>query len=101
MIDTKTPSVEEFLRTPENDRCEYAHGEQWEKPPTHSTLYYKGASPRRWCNMERTVEMENCFQSGITASDLKTTREFTYQTSRSCALHDILNSRTTPIAHPM
>ena len=32
MIATKTPSVEEFLRTPENDRCEYAHGEQWEKP---------------------------------------------------------------------
>ena len=27
-----TPSVEEFLRTPENERCEYAHGEQWEKP---------------------------------------------------------------------
>jgi len=32
MIDTKTPAVAEFLRTPENDRCEYAHGEQWEKP---------------------------------------------------------------------
>src|SRR5712692_1367798 len=32
MIATKTPSVEEFLRIPENDRCENAHGEQWEKP---------------------------------------------------------------------
>ena len=32
MIATKTPSVEDFLRTLENDRCEYAHGEQWEKP---------------------------------------------------------------------
>src|SRR5882724_9935172 len=32
MIATKTPAIEEFLRTPENERCEYAHGEQWEKP---------------------------------------------------------------------
>src|SRR5258708_28550542 len=28
MIATKTPSVEEFLRTPENERSEYARGEQ-------------------------------------------------------------------------
>jgi len=36
MIATKTPSIEEFLRTPENERCEYAHGEQWEKPLPNS-----------------------------------------------------------------
>ena len=32
MIATKTPSVEEFLRSGENDRSEYAGGEKWEKP---------------------------------------------------------------------
>jgi Uma2 family endonuclease len=36
MIATKTPTVEEFLRTPENERCDYAHGEQWEKPLSNS-----------------------------------------------------------------
>jgi Uma2 family endonuclease len=32
MIATKTPSVEEFLRSGDNERSEYAQGEQWEKP---------------------------------------------------------------------
>jgi Uma2 family endonuclease len=32
MIATKTPAVEEFLRTGDNDRSEYAQGEKWEKP---------------------------------------------------------------------
>src|SRR5438046_1656149 len=32
MIVTRTPTVEEFLQTPENERSEFAHGEQWEKP---------------------------------------------------------------------
>jgi Uma2 family endonuclease len=32
MIATKTPAVEEFLRSGENDRSEYAQGEKWEKP---------------------------------------------------------------------
>jgi Uma2 family endonuclease len=36
MITIKTPSVEEFLQTPENERYEYAHGEKWEKPPANS-----------------------------------------------------------------
>jgi Uma2 family endonuclease len=32
MIATKTPSVEEFLQSGENERSEYAQGEKWEKP---------------------------------------------------------------------
>jgi Uma2 family endonuclease len=32
MIATKTPPVEEFLRSGDNDRAEYAQGERWEKP---------------------------------------------------------------------
>jgi|SRR6266478_6223390 len=32
MIATKTPTVEEFLRSGDNDRSEYAQGEKWEKP---------------------------------------------------------------------
>ena len=32
MIATKTPPVEEFLRSGDNDRSEYAQGEKWEKP---------------------------------------------------------------------
>jgi Uma2 family endonuclease len=32
MIAIKTPTVEEFLRSGDNDRSEYAHGEKWEKP---------------------------------------------------------------------
>src|SRR5205807_4671700 len=32
MIATKTPTVEEFLRSGDNDRSEYARGEKWEKP---------------------------------------------------------------------
>jgi Uma2 family endonuclease len=32
MIATKTPGVEEFLRSGENERSEYAQGEKWEKP---------------------------------------------------------------------
>jgi Uma2 family endonuclease len=32
MIATKTPAVDEFLRSGENDRSEYAQGEKWEKP---------------------------------------------------------------------
>jgi Uma2 family endonuclease len=32
MIATKTPTVEEFLRSGDNERFEYAQGEKWEKP---------------------------------------------------------------------
>src|SRR5579864_7911783 len=32
MIATKTPSVEEFLRSGDHDRSECAQGEKWEKP---------------------------------------------------------------------
>src|SRR5690349_10272908 len=42
MIATKTPSVEEFFRFGENERCEYAQGEKWEKPlanKNHSDLH--------------------------------------------------------------
>src|SRR5579859_7861364 len=41
MIATKTPAVEEFLRSGDNDRSEYAQGEKWEKPlpnRDHSSL---------------------------------------------------------------
>jgi Uma2 family endonuclease len=32
MIAIRTPSVEEFLQSGENERSEYAQGEKWEKP---------------------------------------------------------------------
>jgi Uma2 family endonuclease len=32
VIAAKTPAVEEFLRSGENARSEYAHGEKWDKP---------------------------------------------------------------------
>ena len=32
MTATKTPAVEEFLKSGENERFEYAQGEKWEKP---------------------------------------------------------------------
>jgi hypothetical protein len=32
MIATKTPAVEEFLKSGDNERFEYAQGEKWEKP---------------------------------------------------------------------
>jgi Uma2 family endonuclease len=41
MIAAKTPAVEEFLRSGDNDRSEYAQGEKWEKPlpnSDHSSL---------------------------------------------------------------
>ena len=44
MIATKTPTVEEFLRSGDNDRSEYARGEKWEKPlpnRDHSDLQAK------------------------------------------------------------
>jgi Uma2 family endonuclease len=35
MIATGTPSVEEFLQGGDNERSEYAQGENWEKPPAN------------------------------------------------------------------
>src|SRR5438128_7003779 len=32
MTPTNTPAAEEFLRSGDNERCEYAHGDKWEKP---------------------------------------------------------------------
>jgi Uma2 family endonuclease len=32
MIGARTPTLEEFLQVPENERFEFAHGERWEKP---------------------------------------------------------------------
>ena len=45
--------------------------------------------------------MESRFQRGITASDRKTTNEFTCRTLHSFAPPDIPESLFTPIAHPM
>ena len=101
MIATKTPTVEEFLRSGDNERSEYAQGEKWEKLPAnkdHASLHAQLGSALVGTGVK--VEPVLRFHPGITASGRNTTSGFMYLISRLYVLLKTLSFPTMGIALP-